>query len=55
LREANQPVRVENEQHIHGLFPRAEWFRLFTAVGFQAEIVRDQYERDIFVARRPKG
>jgi SAM-dependent methyltransferase len=55
LREANQPVRVEHEQHIHGLFPRAEWFRLFTAVGFQAEIVRDQYERDIFVARRPKG
>jgi SAM-dependent methyltransferase len=55
LREANQPVRVEHEQHMHGIFPRAEWLRLLTAVGFQVEIVRDQYARDIFVARRPKG
>ena len=54
LREDNQPARVEHEQHIYGLFPRAEWLRLLSAVGFQAEIVHDQYKRDIFLARKPK-
>ena len=55
LREGNQPTRIEHDVHINGLFPRAEWLRLLRAVGFQPEIVRDQYERDIFVARRPAG
>ena len=53
LREANQPTRIEHEQHICGLFRRAEWVRLLHEVGFQPEITRDHYERDIFVARRP--
>lgn len=55
LREGNGPTRVEHEQHICGLFPRAEWLRLLGEVGFQAEIVRDEYQHDIFVARRPRG
>jgi len=53
LREDPHPARVESEQHLNGLFARAEWFRLLAEVGFQAEIVRDPYERDLFVARRP--
>lgn len=53
LREGDQPVRVEHEQHICGLFPRKEWLRLLSIVGFQPEIVRDEYERDVFVAHRP--
>lgn len=54
LREDNQPTRVEYEQHIFGLFPRADWLRLLRAVGFEPEIIRDQYERDLFLARRPQ-
>ena len=53
LREGNQPVRVEHEQHICGLFPRQEWLRLLSNIGFQPEIVRDDYQRDIFVANKP--
>jgi hypothetical protein len=53
LRENDRPTRIEYEQHICGLFPRAEWIRLLREVGFQPEIARDQYGRDIFVARRP--
>ncbi len=53
LRENDQPASVEHEQHICGLFPRAEWVRLLGKVGFQPEITRDQYGRDVFVARRP--
>ena len=55
LREGNGPARVEHEQHLCGLFPRAEWLRLLQKVGFQPDIVHDNYERDIFVAYRPKG
>ncbi|HEX9924499.1 MAG TPA: class I SAM-dependent methyltransferase [Anaerolineae bacterium] len=55
LREGDQIVGVEHDQHTCGVFPRAEWLRLLHEVGFRAEIVRDSYERDIFVARKPKG
>lgn len=54
LREGNGPAQVEHEQHICGLFPRAEWLNLLQGAGFQPEIVQDQYERDIFVARKPR-
>ncbi len=53
LREGNQPVRVEHEQHLCGLFARAEWVRLLQESGFEAKIVRDHYGRDLFVARKP--
>jgi len=52
LREGQQPVRVENEQHTCGMFPRAEWLRLLRETGFEPKIVRDEYERDIFVGRK---
>ena len=55
LREGNGPARVEHEQHLCGLFPRAEWLRLLDEIGFQPEIIRDEYERDIFLARKPIG
>jgi SAM-dependent methyltransferase len=53
LREDDRPTRVEHDRHTCGLFPRAEWIRLLREAGFRPEITRDQYERDIFVARRP--
>jgi SAM-dependent methyltransferase len=55
LREGQQMVGVEHDQHRCGLFPRAEWLRLLAQVGFQPKIVRDPYERDIFVARKPNS
>lgn len=55
LREDNRPTQLEQEQHLFGLFPRAEWLQLLSAVGFQAEIVCDPYGRDIFVARKSQG
>lgn len=53
LREGNRPARVEHEQHVCGLFPRGEWMRLLRAAGFQPEIIRDGYGRDVFLARKP--
>jgi SAM-dependent methyltransferase len=54
LREGNGPPHIEHEQHLCGLFPRAEWLGLLRNVGFESEIIRDEYQRDIFVAHRPK-
>lgn len=52
LREGQQPAHSEHDVHICGLFPRAEWLRHLHDLGFQAEVVRDNYERDLFVARK---
>ncbi len=54
LREGQQTAHAEHDIHICGLFPRAEWLRHLTDLGFQAEVIRDHYERDLFVARKPK-
>lgn len=53
LRENHQPTRLVHDQHICGLFPRDEWLGLLREIGFQPEITRDPFERDIIVARRP--
>ena len=52
LREGNGPTRVEHDIHTCGLFPRAEWLRLLKEVGFQAEIIHDPFERELFLARK---
>src|SRR5690606_8937282 len=53
LREGSAPAHVEHEQHFIGLFPHEEWMRMLREVGFEADSVRDTYERDIFLARKP--
>jgi len=53
LREGNAPTQVEHDVHTCGLFPRAEWLRLLQEVGFQTQIIRDEYERDLFLSRKP--
>jgi len=53
LREDGHPAWVEHDQHICGLFSRDEWLSLLREVGFQPEIIRDAYDRDLFLARKP--
>jgi hypothetical protein len=53
LREKDQPTRVVYDQHICGIFPRSEWLRLLREVGFEPQITLDQYDREVFIARRP--
>ena len=54
LREEDGSVRVEFDRHVTGLFPQADWLRLLEVVGFEPGVVRDGYERDVFVGRRPE-
>lgn len=50
LREGDS-VRIENEVHKHGLFPRETWLRLLQEVGFDPRIVHDRRHCDVFVCR----
>jgi ubiquinone/menaquinone biosynthesis C-methylase UbiE len=39
LREADEPVRVEHDRHVEGLFARAQWLQLVADVGFEPRLV----------------
>jgi SAM-dependent methyltransferase len=53
MREGDEPVTVENDRHVVGLFPRDEWLRLLRESGFTADFVVDDYQRHIFIGRKP--
>jgi trans-aconitate methyltransferase len=53
LREDGQPVQVEHDQHVLGLFSREDYLRLLKEVGFTADYVIDPFERHVFVAHKP--
>ncbi|MBK8429816.1 MAG: class I SAM-dependent methyltransferase [Chloroflexi bacterium] len=55
LREDGQPLHVEAEQHLFGLFARAEWLQVLGEVGFLATQIQDEYGRELFVGRKPLG
>jgi SAM-dependent methyltransferase len=54
LREGEDRVSVEHDRHICGLFERAVWLRLLHEVGFDAWVVVDAYERELFVGIKRK-
>ena len=39
MRHGDGSVQIEHEQHLEGLFARADWIRLLSEVGFQASVV----------------
>jgi SAM-dependent methyltransferase len=51
-RDAAGESRVYHEQHVLGLFRRADWLRLMDEVGFRADRVTGTEGRDIFVGVR---
>jgi SAM-dependent methyltransferase len=61
LHENSQPIRVEHDRHVHGLFARAVWLRLLREVGFQPEERPFAHSElpegavSVFVARKPAG
>jgi SAM-dependent methyltransferase len=52
MRDRRGDTRVVEDCHVEGLFPRAEWMRIIRAVGFEPSITRDEWGRDLFVAKR---
>ena len=54
LREGSGPVRIEHDTHLHGLFSRREWLEWLSDAGFNARLVDDPYEREVFVGVRSR-
>ena len=53
LRETDGSVRVVEDRHALGVFPRATWLRLLADVGFRVDASLDRWEREVFVGVRP--
>ena len=59
IREPDGTVRVEHDQHITGLFPRATWLQLLSEAGFDAEALPFDHStlepgaQEIFVGKKP--
>jgi SAM-dependent methyltransferase len=53
LRQKDGSVRVLDDRHVLGIFPRATWLRLLADVGFRAEVLADAWQREVFVGVRP--
>jgi SAM-dependent methyltransferase len=52
MRDAAGRIDTVTDRHRLGLFPRATWVRLIEEAGFATpEIVRDPWNRDVFLAR----
>ena len=49
LRETDGSIRLEQDRHTFGLFPRDTWLDLMRDNGFEAEIIRDSFQRELFV------
>jgi SAM-dependent methyltransferase len=51
-REEDGETRVVHDRHVEGLFARSQWLTLLRGAGFDARVIRDKWERDVFLARR---
>jgi ubiquinone/menaquinone biosynthesis C-methylase UbiE len=52
LREGDKTAQVEHDIHTCGLFARADWIRLLQEAGFQPEVIRDPFARELLLARK---
>jgi len=51
LRVGREPVRVVQDTHVFGVFPRETWLRLLREAGFEAHPVADPWGREVFAGR----
>jgi hypothetical protein len=51
-RESNGEMRVVLDRHLEGVFPEADWLATFRDVGLTPRVVRDAWNRHVFVARK---
>lgn len=51
LRQGRGPVRVVQDTHVFGIFPRDTWIRLLKENGFEGRSVTDPWGREVFVGR----
>jgi SAM-dependent methyltransferase len=50
--EEQGDVRVIHDRHVEGVFGRDDWIEALSETGFTARVVRDRWNRDLFLATR---
>lgn len=61
LRSADGTVRVEHDQHVEGIFGRAEWLQAMTEAGFEARMLPCPHSDlepgsyEVFIGSRPRS
>ncbi len=55
LRKDGHDVVIESDQSVYGLFDTDEWLLWLEEAGFSASFVIDEYERQVFVGRKPSA
>jgi SAM-dependent methyltransferase len=53
MRGEDGSVKIEYDRHINGIFPRESWLQLLREVGFHPQILKDNYDRELFLAAKP--
>lgn len=53
LREGRGPVRAVHDVHVFGIFSREVWLQLLRNAGFMPRLVRDPWDREVFVGVKP--
>lgn len=58
IRSEDGTVRVEHDRHVEGLFPRADWLRMLSEVGFEPRVMPlelsevDSTTHEVFIAKK---
>jgi SAM-dependent methyltransferase len=52
FREQGKPLRYDHEEHLYGLFSRADWLRLLQEAGFTGRAIPDEFGRDVLLGVR---
>jgi SAM-dependent methyltransferase len=52
LRDRNSDTRVVLDSHVEGIFPRADWTGLLREAGFEPSTLKDEWGRELFLAKR---
>lgn len=53
LRDEVGEVDVRHDRHVEGLFSRSKWLEMIADVGFEGVALEDEWDRVVFVGRRP--
>lgn len=54
IRKKGDATRVYHDAHTFGLFPRDTWINLLNEAGFTVTTFQDQFDRELFIARKPE-
>ncbi len=50
--EQERETQIKYDRHVFGLFKRDDWLKLLREVGFEPSVIKDTYERELFIGMK---